>query len=245
MRTSTAYLAGAGTVIAAIVGGVGGGFLIADMINPKSPKQGIEQTRLERRMSPEPIPAANAPSEPVQYLGVTQLSALNATAAAVPTPAQAPAQTKTEDEKSAAPAAQATDSAAASQPAAPASQPAAAAPATARERTSVPEGAVAKARDGDAKTRDGDVKTRDADVKTRDADVKERDARDADSKRAAEKRRPERRQQWVERRRYQQGQEQDLQAVEDKIRDETEPRREFATRPVRIERPLIPLFDPE
>ncbi len=238
MRTSTAYLAGAGTVIAAIVGGVGGGFLIADMINPKSPKQGIEQTRLERRMSPEPIPAANAPSEPVQYLGVTQLSALNATAAAVPTPAQAPAQTKTEDEKSAAPAAQATDSAAASQPAAPASQPAAAVPATARERTSAPEGAVAKARDGD-------VKTRDADVKTRDGDVKERDARDADSKRAAEKRRPERRQQWVERRRYQQGQEQDLQAVEDKIRDETEPRREFATRPVRIERPLIPLFDPE
>ncbi len=220
MRTSTAYLAGAGTVIAAIVGGVGGGFLIADMINPKSPKQGIEQTRLERRMSPEPIPAANAPSEPVQYLGVTQLSALNATAAAVPTPAQ----TNTEDEKSAAPAAQATDSAAASQPAAPASQPAAAVPATARERTSAPEGAVAKARDGD---------------------VKERDARDADSKRAAEKRRPERRQQWVERRRYQQGQEQDLQAVEDKIRDETEPRREFATRPVRIERPLIPLFDPE
>ncbi len=234
MRTSTAYLAGAGTVIAAIVGGVGGGFLIADMINPKSPKQGIEQTRLERRMSPEPIPAANAPSEPVQYLGVTQLSALNATAAAVPTPAQ----TNTEDEKSAAPAAQATDSAAASQPAAPASQPAAAAPATARERTSAPEGAVAKARDGD-------VKTRDADVKTRDGDVKERDARDADSKRAAEKRRPERRQQWVERRRYQQGPEQDLQAVEDKIRDETEPRREFATRPVRIERPLIPLFDPE
>ena len=238
MRTSTAYLAGAGTVIAAIVGGVGGGFLIADMINPKSPKQGIEQTRLERRMSPEPIPTANAPSEPVQYLGVTQLSALNATAAAVPTPAQAPAQTKTEDEKSAAPAAQATDSAAASQPAAPASQPAAAVPATARERTSAPEGAVAEARDGD-------VKTRDADVKTRDGDVKERDARDADSKRAAEKRRPERRQQWVERRRYQQGPEQDLQAVEDKIRDETEPRREFATRPVRIERPLIPLFDPE
>ena len=55
MRASMAYFAGAGTVIAAIVGGVGGGLLIADMISPKSPKQAAELTRLERRMSPEPI----------------------------------------------------------------------------------------------------------------------------------------------------------------------------------------------
>ena len=59
MRASMAYFAGAGTVIAAIVGGVGGGLLIADMISPKSPK-GVEMTRLERRMSPEPIQVATA-----------------------------------------------------------------------------------------------------------------------------------------------------------------------------------------
>src|SRR5439155_23238486 len=57
MRVSTAYFAGAGTVVAAIVGGVGGGLLIADMISPKLPK-GTETTRLERRMSPEPIRAS-------------------------------------------------------------------------------------------------------------------------------------------------------------------------------------------
>ena len=46
MRASTAYFAGAGTVIAAIVAGVGGGLVIADMISPKSPKQGTELSRL-------------------------------------------------------------------------------------------------------------------------------------------------------------------------------------------------------
>jgi hypothetical protein len=40
MRASTAYFAGAGTVVMAIVAGVSGGLLIADIISPKSPKQG-------------------------------------------------------------------------------------------------------------------------------------------------------------------------------------------------------------
>src|SRR3979409_2737950 len=53
MRASMAYFAGAGTVIAAIVGGVGGGLLISDMISPKSPKQAAELTRLERRRAPD------------------------------------------------------------------------------------------------------------------------------------------------------------------------------------------------
>jgi hypothetical protein len=65
MRASTAYFAGAGTVIAAIVAGVGEGLVIADIISPKSPKQGTELSRLERRMSSEPIQAASGPSEPV------------------------------------------------------------------------------------------------------------------------------------------------------------------------------------
>src|SRR5882757_6269413 len=89
MRASMAYFAGAGTVIAAIVGGVGGGLLIADMVSPKSPKQGVEQTRLERRMSPEPIQvqAATGASEPVPYLAAPQPSA--PASAAAPAPIQA------------------------------------------------------------------------------------------------------------------------------------------------------------
>src|SRR6202163_1017129 len=90
MHASMAYFAGAGTVIAAIVGGVGGGLLIADMVSPKSPKQGVEQTRLERRASPAPIAASNAPSERVQYLSASQLPPSGA--AAEPVPAQAQTQ---------------------------------------------------------------------------------------------------------------------------------------------------------
>ena len=59
MRASTAYFAVAGTVVMAIVAGLSGGLLMADIISPKSPKQRTEMTRLERRMSPEPIKAVS------------------------------------------------------------------------------------------------------------------------------------------------------------------------------------------
>jgi hypothetical protein len=208
MRASMAYFAGAGTVIAAIAGGVGGGLLIADMVSPKSPKPGAELTRLERRMSPAPIPAANAPSEPVQYLAASQLPPSGAAAEAVP----AQAQTQADNPASKPP--QPVDTAAAPQPAAQAAQPAA--PATqpvAREQTATADDAVAR---------------------TRDADVR----------RAVEKRRTERHQHWADRRRHQPRQEQDLQAVEEKVREETEPRQEFAPEPGRVTR-VIRLFGPE
>ena len=64
MRASTAYFAGAGTVIAAIVGGIGGGLLFADMVSPKTPKQ--EMTRLEQRMSAQPIQAIAGRRNPRQ-----------------------------------------------------------------------------------------------------------------------------------------------------------------------------------
>jgi hypothetical protein len=203
MRASTAYFAGAGTVIAAIAGGVGGGLLIADMVSPKSSRQGAEQTRLERRMSPEPIPAANEPSEPVQYLAASQLPA----AVAAP-PAQAQDQTQPANSGSAG--AQATDASATAPPAtaqaaAPAAQSAApAAQPVAREQAAASD---------------------------------EAKARNADAKRAAEKRKLERRQQWADRRRQQ-----ELRAVEERVREETEPRQEFAPEPARIEMPLIRLF---
>jgi len=67
-------------------------------------------------------------------------------------------------------------------------------------------------------------------------------ARDSDVKRA-ERRRVERRAQWIERRRYRQNQDQELQSVEQRVREETEPRQAFSTEPVRLEMPHIRLFD--
>ena len=93
MRASMAYFAGAGTVLAAIVGGVGGGLLIADMLSPKSPKQGTETTRLERHLAPAPIAAAATPSGPVPYIAVPQPSAPGTTVAAAPEQPQPQTQT--------------------------------------------------------------------------------------------------------------------------------------------------------
>jgi flagellar biosynthesis GTPase FlhF len=215
MRASMVYFAGAGTVIAAIVGGVGGGLLIADMISPKSPKQAAELTRLERRMSPEPIQAAAGPSEPVPYLVAPQLSAPNPPAAAAPAPTQA----KTQADNSAATPVPPVDTAAGSKAAVSTAQPAApTTQAAAHEQTAIPQ----------------TVNSEEA-SKSRDADVK----------RTTERRRVDRRQQWTEKRRYQQRQDQELRAVEDRVREETEPRREFAVEPVRVESPRIRLFGSE
>src|SRR5512134_3862221 len=61
MRTSTAYFAGVGTVIAAVSAGLGGGYLAANITSP--PSQTV--SKLERRMSAEPIAVSTAPAEPV------------------------------------------------------------------------------------------------------------------------------------------------------------------------------------
>jgi len=202
MRASTAYFAGAGTVIAAIVAGVGGGLVIADMISPKSPRQGTEMTRLERRMSAEPIQAAPGPSEPVQYLATPQLSAAVAPVAAAP--AQAQAEAGNSGSTRAQPAI--------AQPAVSDAQAATSvAPPAAREQTAAPENALAM-------------------------------ARAAEAKRAMEKRRAERRQQWAAKRR--QRQQQDLRAVEQTVREDTEPR-QFAAEPVRMQTPQFRLFGSE
>ena len=77
MRTSTAYFVGAGTVIAAIVVGLGGGLLMANIVSPHSSRNGTEMTRLEQRMSTRPIPVITGSSEPVPYLAATQAAATN------------------------------------------------------------------------------------------------------------------------------------------------------------------------
>jgi len=204
MRASTAYFAGAGTVIAAIVAGVGGGLVIADMISPKSPRQATEMTRLERRMSAEPIQAAPGPSEPVQYLATPQLSAAVAPVAAAPAQAQAQAEAGNSGSTRAQPAI-AQPAVSDAQAATSVAQPAA------REQTAAPENALAM-------------------------------ARAAEAKRAMERRRAERRQQWAEKRR--QRQQQELRAVEQTVREDTEPR-QFAAEPVRMQTPQFRLFGSE
>jgi hypothetical protein len=69
MRASTAYFAGAGTVAAAIVVGLGGGLLFSNIVSPHAPR--TEMSRLELRMSEKPVPASTAPSVPVPYRAET------------------------------------------------------------------------------------------------------------------------------------------------------------------------------
>lgn len=193
MRASTAYFAGAGTVIAAIAAGLGGGLLMADIISPKSPRPGAELTRLERRMSPEPIQVTATPAEPVPFVSAPPRFAAGTTVGA--------AVAQTEPQTETASASRAPD------------------PGPARQ-AAVPEDAAAKVRDTEAK--------------------RANDRRDAEMKRAED----ERRQQWVERRRHQQRQ-QELRAAGDKVREDVEPTQQFTAEPVKIEMPRIRLFGPE
>jgi hypothetical protein len=216
VRTSTAYFAGAGTVVAAVVVGLGGGLLISNMVNPHSPK--TEMTKLEQRMSSQPIPVVNAPSEPVPYVAPGTV----ATPAGKQQPSEAvsAAPTQTQPAEASAP-----------QPAAPVTQ-AATSEQTKASETKAPETKAPETRT----TEDAFAKTRGADV-MRDADGRR------EAKRAEEKRKTERRQQWTERRRNLRRQDQELRDVEQKVREETEPT--FAAEPVRMEMRRIRLFDSE
>jgi hypothetical protein len=221
MRASTAYFAGAGTVIAAIAGGVGGGLLFADIVSPQTPKQ--ELTRLEQRMSAQPIQVKTG-SEPAATSAAPPPT--TAAAPAIPAPEQPPAQNtaaapapaeRVQAQNVISPAAASTAEApAATQPpAAPAPSEPKASPPAQKQAATVPEDSLAKARDVDIK------------------------------RAATEKRRTERRQQWSEKRRTQQRQDpdQELREVEQKVRQETETRPIFASEPARAEMPRIRLFD--
>ena len=224
VRTSTAYFAGAGTVVAAVVAGLGGGLLFSNMVNPPSPK--TEMTKLEQRMSSKPIPVVNAPSEPVSYLAATQPAASGPITVATPAEKQQSSETV-----SAAPTRTQPAEAPAPQPAAPVTQ-AATSEQTKASETKAPETRAPETRT----TEDALAKARGADV-MRDADVRR------EAKRAEEKRKTERRQQWTERRRNLRRQDQELRDVEQKVREETEPA--FAAQPVRMETPRMRLFDNE
>jgi hypothetical protein len=220
MRISTAYFAGVGTVIVAVTAGLGGGYFAANIASP--PVQAV--SKLERRMSAEPIRVSTAPAEPVPHVAATTASPpareqpqpQPQADEAAPSVNTAPAEEKTvSNEKKANNVAVAQPAQSPSQPAKPAEQ--------ANERTAAPQEAYAKVRDADVK------------------------------RAAAEQRRAERRQRWAERR-VRQPHEQELEAVEEKVREVTEPRRiriraegerrdMFAAEPARSEMPRIRLFD--
>jgi hypothetical protein len=237
MRTSTAYFAGVGTVIVAVGAGLGGGYLAANVTNP--PTQTV--SKLERRMSAEPIAVSTAPAEPVPQVA----AAAPAKPAAAPAPEQTQHQSQSQQQpqpqpqiEAAAPSAnparaedKPTNNVAAAQPVQPPPQPSKSADQV-DEKTAGPREIYARASDADVKRAD------------------------------AEKRRAERRQQWTDKRRLKQPREPELDAVEARVREVTEPRRirireeaeprdlfaeprrrDMFAEPVRSETPRIRLFD--
>lgn len=232
MRTSTAYFAGIGTVVAAVAAGLGGGYLAANVVNPHEP--GV--SKLERRMSATPIPATTAPSEPARIAGTTA-TATNPVAA--PPVAASPQAESQQTAASQAPASQIS-----AKPELQIAASNAAAPAEEKITNNTPrsvQSAPAKSAEQPSEKAVVEKTVMDKTAAPQDAFAR---ARDADIKRAAvEKRRAERRPRWEERRRFRQPREQELEAVEERVREVTEPRQAFAAEPVRTESPRIRLFD--
>jgi len=150
MRASTAYFVGAGSIVAAIAIGLGGGIVAGNIMNPIAPKQGPDTSKVAQRADNK------AASERVQYLTGSQ--AFGAMAAA---PARAEAKPEVKPEaKPDAPTTQANaepqaQTAAAEPPKpAPSPSPQATKPAeqqASTEPASSPDNAYAKARDSDVK----------------------------------------------------------------------------------------------
>ena len=174
MRASTAYFVGAGTIVAAIAIGLGGGIVAGNIMHPIAPKQGAEPGKMAQRAAAAAPATTNAPAERVQYLTGSQ-----AFSTMIAAPAQAQGEAKPEAGNTQAnaepPAPPQTATAAPPQPTPspqqatqPAEQQASTQPA------SSPDNAYAKARDSDVK------------------------------RAASERRRAERHQRWTERRRYEQ-----------------------------------------
>ncbi|MBI5261464.1 MAG: hypothetical protein HY852_06560 [Bradyrhizobium sp.] len=89
MRASMAYFAGAGTIVAAIAVGLGGGLIAGNIMNPQLPKEASAATRLERGAPVDTVGASTTParaaaertilaSDPVPYLAETQRAGFGA-----------------------------------------------------------------------------------------------------------------------------------------------------------------------
>lgn len=201
MRTTTAFFAGIGTVVAAIAAGISGGLVIGDIMSPHQPKhQSSEVTRLEQRSAQAPVPARNDATQPVPYLGSSQVAATVAEPAQPakaemqqqPAPLQQPQQAAVQPADTQQPATSHTPPSASPQPAATVEPPAG------KERAA-PGDAFAKARDADLRR---------------------------EPRRAEDRRKFERRQRWAERKRMKARERDgdDLRDVEASVREATEQR---------------------
>jgi hypothetical protein len=210
MRASTAYFVGAGSIVAAIAIGLGGGIVAGNIMHPIAPKQGPDTGKMAQRAEPAAVATttSSAPSERVQYLtGSQTFSPVTAAPAkaqdeAKPEVAKSevaktePAKTepaKTEPAKiepakpDAKPEVRATQANA--EPPAPAQAAAAAEPIKVAPASS-PQ--IAKPADQQVSTQSA-ASPDNANAKARDSDVK---------RAASERRRTERRDRWAERRHY-------------------------------------------
>ena len=150
MRTSTAFFAGAGTVIMVVAGGLGGGLMIANTMNPKAPA--AQTSKLERRAS-EPSPSPS----PSPRSGAAQAAV---TPAVKDVPAQ-PTQDSARIQASAPskPQSSAATATNASEPGpAPSPSSSQATQRDAHDKPGAPDAAFAKAREADLKTVDADAK---------------------------------------------------------------------------------------
>ena len=245
MRSSTAYFVGAGTIVAAIAIGLGGGLIAGNIMHPVTPKIGPDTSKLESPV--EPVATTSAPSDRVQYLtGTTAFG----TAVA---PAQAEPATKPQTASvgpQAAPPAQpvaANESAPPPQPAPvksvdrsvdkPAEQQAAVEPKVEQK--------VEPKIEAKAETRVEPKPTAVEPVAAPDNAFAK--ARDSDVKRAAtERRRVERRRDWTERRHYEQRGRTDWDDVARNVREDSDAREIVSSRrsyPPRDRGPQIRFFD--
>ena len=91
MRASTAYFVGAGSIVAAIAIGLGGGIVAGNIMHPIAPKQGPDTGKMAQRAEASAPATTNAPSERVQYItGSQSFGAVVAAPGAEPKPSLKP-----------------------------------------------------------------------------------------------------------------------------------------------------------
>ncbi|MCK1738860.1 hypothetical protein IVA79_34025 [Bradyrhizobium sp. 138] len=236
MRASTAYFVGAGTIVAAIAIGLGGGIVAGNIMNPVTSKQGPDTSKMAQRAESAGAPAAtNAPSANGASERVNYLTGSQAFGAIMAAPAQAEAQPE-----AAKPDTQPTQ-ANAEPPASPPSQAAAVEPPKEQSKPTVASAPkIAKPTEQQASV-DPATSPDNAYAKAKDSDVK---------RAASERRRIERRERWAERRYYNEGREPrgwrdrtDWDDVARNIREDSDAR-DYAGRP-RGGFPQIRLFGPD
>ncbi|UPJ63153.1 hypothetical protein [Bradyrhizobium sp. 191] len=220
MRASTAYFVGAGTIIAAIAIGLGGGIVAGNIMHPVASRQGPDTSKMAQRTEGATPATTNAPSERVNYLTGSQ-----AFGAMIAAPARAEA-------KSDMPTTQANAEPPAPQP----SQAAAVEPSK-----PVPAASAQAARPAEQQaSTEPSASSNNAYAKARDSDVK---------RAATERRRAERRERWAERRHYELREPRgmrdrtDWDDVARNVREDSDAR-DYAGRP-RSGFPQIRLFGPD